>query len=86
MVVGHLSGVQRGRSAVGGSGSRVSSDNRVLAVLLRRAQWLLGDLAFQVGRSGIDGVETEDVAAVLDEISSLLREKRSLAHAAEDRR
>ncbi|MEV5542431.1 hypothetical protein AB0L13_36975 [Saccharopolyspora shandongensis] len=53
----------------------MGAENAALAVLLRRAQWLLDDLAFQVGAGHRDADDFEAVAAVLTEISQLLREK-----------
>ncbi|MEU5853478.1 hypothetical protein [Saccharopolyspora shandongensis] len=53
----------------------MGTENAALAVLLRRAQWLLDDLAFQVGAGHRDADDFEAVAAALAEISQLLREK-----------
>ncbi|MEV0704203.1 hypothetical protein AB0I53_40685 [Saccharopolyspora sp. NPDC050389] len=53
----------------------MGAENEGLAVLLRRTQWLLDDLAFQVGAGHRDADDFEAIAAALDEVSLLLREK-----------
>jgi hypothetical protein len=53
----------------------MGADNAALAVLLRRAQWLLDDLAYQVGAGRLDADDFHAAATTLDEISLLLREK-----------
>ncbi|PKW13739.1 hypothetical protein [Saccharopolyspora spinosa] len=52
----------------------MGTENADLAVLLRRTQWLLDDLAFQVGAGRRDADDFEAAATALDEISLLLRE------------
>ncbi|MGW5642154.1 hypothetical protein ACWEV3_10710 [Saccharopolyspora sp. NPDC003752] len=53
----------------------MGAENAALAVLLRRAQWLLDDLAFQVGAGHRDADDFKAVADLLAEIAQLLREK-----------
>ncbi|MCI2421602.1 hypothetical protein MOQ72_29630 [Saccharopolyspora sp. K220] len=45
-----------------------------LAVLLRRTQWMLDDLAFQVGAGHLDTDDLSTAALALDEMAQLLRE------------
>ncbi|MGP4019694.1 hypothetical protein [Saccharopolyspora sp. 5N708] len=52
----------------------MSQRTRGLAVLLRRAQWVLDDLAFQVGAGRLDTDDLSAAALTLDEMARLLRE------------
>ncbi|QIZ35429.1 hypothetical protein [Saccharopolyspora sp. ASAGF58] len=45
-----------------------------LATLLRRAQWMLDDLAFQVGAGVLDSDDLDAAASALDETARLLHE------------
>ncbi|MDA3624905.1 hypothetical protein OU415_05620 [Saccharopolyspora sp. WRP15-2] len=56
----------------------MSVDTASLAVLLRRAQWLLDDLAHDVGGGRLDAGDLTGTAAVLDELALLLKEKAPL--------
>ncbi|MGW1678593.1 hypothetical protein [Saccharopolyspora sp. NPDC002376] len=53
----------------------MSADTAAMAVLLRRTQWLLDDLAHNIGGGLLDAGELTDAAAALDELSLLLKEK-----------
>ncbi|GAA4849109.1 hypothetical protein [Saccharopolyspora rosea] len=55
----------------------MSTRTKGLAVLLRRAQWLLGDLAFHVGAGSFRDRDVEDVCALLEEVVRMLRENKS---------
>ncbi|SFS65780.1 hypothetical protein [Saccharopolyspora flava] len=51
----------------------MTSDAATLAGLLRKAQWLLDDVAFEVAAGrGVD-IDLSQVAGVLEEVALLLR-------------
>ncbi|SEG83232.1 hypothetical protein SAMN02982929_04221 [Saccharopolyspora kobensis] len=53
----------------------MSAEAVALAVLLRRAQWLLDDLAYRIVGGRFDAGELTDTADALDELAVLLKEK-----------
>ncbi|MDA3627556.1 hypothetical protein [Saccharopolyspora oryzae] len=52
----------------------MSSKTATLAVFLRRAQWLIDDLAFSAGADQLDTADVDATATALEEVVHLLRE------------
>lgn len=57
----------------------MGSRDAQLAVLLRKAEWMLDDAAFEVGGGRFSTADREALAAALDELASALRERRAEA-------
>ena len=55
-------------------GYAVSSRDTALAVLLRKAEWLLDEAAFEVGGGRYSDQQRREPATALDELSATLRE------------
>jgi hypothetical protein len=53
----------------------MTAETAALAILLRRTQWLLDDLAYEVGAGVVDEADLCAAASALDETSRLLRER-----------
>ena len=53
----------------------MTSDAAALAVLLRRAQWLLDDVAYEVAAGRSEAIDLDQVAGVLEGIAQVLRTK-----------
>lgn len=52
----------------------MTTRSAALAVLLRKTQWLLDDLAFEVGSGRADQVDFSEVIDLLESVTDLLRE------------
>ena len=52
----------------------MSSRDTALAVLLRKAEWMLGEAAFEVGCGRYRDQQRRELATALDELSAALRE------------
>lgn len=52
----------------------MSADTTRLAVVLRSTQWLLDDLAHEVGSGSLNSAELARTATALDEVAALLRD------------
>ncbi len=52
----------------------MSSRDTALAVLLRKAEWLLDEAAFEVGGGRYSDQQRRELATALDELSATLRE------------
>ncbi len=52
----------------------MSSRDTALAVLLRKAEWMLDEAAFEVGGGRFGDRPRRELAAALDELSAALRE------------
>jgi hypothetical protein len=55
-------------------GHAVSSQDTALAVLLRKAEWMLDEAAFEVGGGRYSDQQRRELATALDELSAALRE------------
>lgn len=53
----------------------MTSDAAALAVLLRKAQWLLDDVAYEVAAGRSEAIDLHQVAGVLEGIAQVLRNK-----------
>jgi len=51
----------------------VSSRDTALAVLLRKAEWILDEAAFEVGGGRFGDQQRRELATALDELSAALR-------------
>ncbi|GAA4614732.1 hypothetical protein [Saccharopolyspora hordei] len=54
----------------------MSTRTAALATFLRRAQWLLDDVAFLAGAGRLDADQVDATASALEEVVRLLREVR----------
>ncbi|MDR7302247.1 hypothetical protein [Haloactinomyces albus] len=66
----------------------MSRPDTVLAVLLRKAQWLLDEAAFEVGGGRYSNRQRRDLATALNELATALREstgEQNSQHSQEDR-
>lgn len=54
----------------------MSTKNVALAVFLRRAQWLLDDLAFHATEDALNNEDIDTTTAALEELIHLLNENR----------
>lgn len=54
--------------------AKASHDNK-LAVILRKAQWLLDDAAYYLPRGNYNQRERDSLAATLDQLAGLIREQ-----------
>jgi len=52
----------------------VSTRDTALAVLLRKAEWMLDEAAFEVGGGRYSDQQRRELATTLDELSAALRE------------
>jgi hypothetical protein len=52
----------------------VSNRDTALAVLLRKAEWMLGEAAFEVGGGRYRDQQRRELATALNELSAALRE------------
>lgn len=52
----------------------MSADTTRLAVLLRSTQWMLDDLAHEVGSGALNSTDLATTATALDEVATLLRD------------
>ncbi len=57
----------------------MSSRDTALAVLLRQAEWMLGEAAFEVGGGRYGDQQRRELATALDELSAALRESNDEA-------
>jgi len=57
----------------------VSNRDTALAVLLRQAEWMLGEAAFEVGGGRYGDQQRRELATALDELSEALRESNDEA-------
>lgn len=55
----------------------MASGDAQLAVLLRKAEWMLDDAAYEVGGGRFSTADREALAAALDELAGALRECRA---------
>ncbi|MEB3372284.1 hypothetical protein [Saccharopolyspora mangrovi] len=63
----------------------MTSEVAALAVLLRKTQWLLDDVAYEVAAGRMDEIDLGQVAGVLEGVAKLLRSQGELpALATED--
>lgn len=54
----------------------MASGDAQLAVLLRKAEWMLDDAAHEVGGGRLSTADREALAVALDELAGALRERR----------
>ena len=59
---------------MGTGGHAVSSQDTALAVLLRKAEWMLDEAAFEVGGGRYRDQQRCELATALNELSAALRE------------
>lgn len=52
----------------------MSNRDTALAVLLRQAEWILGEAAFEIGGGRYGDQQRRELASALDELSAALRE------------
>lgn len=58
----------------------MSAESTRLAVLLRSTQWMLDDLAHEVGGGALNSTELATTANALDEVATLLRDLSRTRH------
>ncbi|TWG07851.1 hypothetical protein [Saccharopolyspora dendranthemae] len=58
----------------------MSADTTRLAVLLRSTQWMLDDLAHEVGSGALNSTELATTATALDEVAALLHDLSRSQH------
>ena len=54
----------------------MTTRSAALAVLLRKAQWLLDDLAFEVGAGRADQIDFAGIIELLESITTMLQEEQ----------
>ncbi|TDC89301.1 hypothetical protein E1161_21645 [Saccharopolyspora aridisoli] len=54
----------------------MTTRSAALAVLLRKTQWLLDDLAFEVGAGRADQVDFAEVIDLLESVTAMLRDEQ----------
>lgn len=54
----------------------MTTRSAALAVLLRKTQWLLDDLAFEVGSGRADQVDFAKVIELLESVTAMLRDEQ----------
>ncbi len=64
---------EHGRGPLPAPGGPVSSRDTALAVLLRTAEWMLDEAAFEVGGGRYRDQQRRELATALDELSAALR-------------
>lgn len=62
----------------------MTGDDTQLAVLLRKAQWMLDDAAHEIGCGRLSSSDRDQLAAALDELAGALRDYRTQYEATVD--